>query len=72
MNANHHPHVQGIDIAGKTLDQLEKEIISRVLKEEDYNQTAVANGSVLIVRHCGVKSRKLKKPMDKGQALIAY
>ncbi|GCL74042.1 PAS sensor protein [Paenibacillus naphthalenovorans] len=42
MNANHHPHVQGIDIAGKTLDQLEKEIISRVLEEEDYNQTAVA------------------------------
>ncbi|MBP1153310.1 MULTISPECIES: PrpR N-terminal domain-containing protein [unclassified Paenibacillus] len=42
MNANHQPHVQGVDIAGKTLDQLEKEIISKVLEEENHNQTSVA------------------------------
>lgn len=42
MNAHHQPHVNGIDIAGKTLDQLEKEIISKVLEEENYNQTSVA------------------------------
>lgn len=42
LKANHQPHVQGIDIAGKTLEQLEKEIISKVLEEEHYNQTSVA------------------------------
>lgn len=31
-----------IDIADKTLEQLEKEIISRVMEEEDYNQSHVA------------------------------
>lgn len=32
----------GIDIRGKTLEQMEKEIIMQVLKEEEYNQTQVA------------------------------
>ncbi|BCJ86270.1 PrpR N-terminal domain-containing protein [Effusibacillus dendaii] len=31
-----------LDIAGKTLEQIEKEIISRVLAEEDYNQSKAA------------------------------
>ncbi|MEW9671445.1 PrpR N-terminal domain-containing protein [Ammoniphilus sp. 3BR4] len=32
----------GLDIRGKTLDQIEKDVIMLVLKEEDYNQSQVA------------------------------
>lgn len=38
----HKPNGQGIDIAGKTLEQLETEIILRVLEEENNNQSQAA------------------------------
>lgn len=39
---NNQPYSTGIEVAGKTLEQLEKEIIMRVLEEENFNQSLVS------------------------------